>query len=101
MSLKWAVPHLQEQEARHGFYVYTAAAAADSAPRPSLQLPCAGESAAAQSPRCPAIPRVQSSVDEFFAALEVSCRVHHLFISKTCCLVEETLQALQETGAAQ
>jgi hypothetical protein len=77
VSLKWAVPQLQEQEACCGFYVYSAAVAADNVARPGLLLPCANDSAATQIPRCPVIPRVaQGSADDFFAALEVSAYIY-------------------------
>jgi hypothetical protein len=98
VSLKWAVPQLQEQEACHGFYVYTAAAAA-SASRPSLARPCT-----AASGTCPSsthtshaiAPAMQSSADDFFYALEVSAAGCKCCLQSGCCGVFGVLHDSRE-----
>jgi hypothetical protein len=72
VSIKWAVPQLQEHEACKGFYVYTAAAAAgimqeqsSSGPHPASAEHCStsAEHCSTSAEHC--------SVEDFFCALEV------------------------------
>ena len=78
VSLKWAVPNLQEQEARNGFYVYTAAVADALTPPPTMPFPCTPHSPTAPSNsahRRNIASVTQGSVDDFFSALEVSSTI--------------------------
>jgi hypothetical protein len=78
VSLKWAVPNLQEQEARNGFYVYTAAIADALTPPPTMPIPCTRHSPTAPSNsahRRDIASVTQGSVDDFCSALEVSSTI--------------------------